>query len=55
MGTGSILNCHPLTGEVTWKNVGNEYQKDITIPVIATITFQNLSEVKCKVNVVFKH
>ena len=55
MGTGSILNCDPITGTVTWKNVGNEYQKDITIPVIATITFQNLSEVKCTVNVVFKH
>ena len=54
MGTGSILNCNPLTGEVTWKNVGNEYQKDITIPVIATVTFENLSKVECKVNVVFK-
>ena len=54
MGTGSTLECDSATGDVTWKNVGNEYQKDITIPVIATVTFDDLSIVTCTINVKFE-
>lgn len=53
MGEASVLDINPNTGKVTWKRVGNEYNRDLVIPVIATVKFEDLSIVECVIPVKF--
>ena len=53
MGVNSYLNLDTNTGTVTWKRVGNEYNRDLVLPVIATVTFTDLSVVECVIPVTF--
>ena len=51
MSAGSTLSVDENSGEFTWKNEGSTLKKDYVLPVVATVTFENLSEVKCVINV----
>ena len=51
MSAGSTLIVDENSGEFTWKNEGSTLKRDYVLPVVATVTFENLSEVKCVINV----
>ncbi|MBQ8811510.1 MAG: hypothetical protein IJZ70_04285 [Bacteroidales bacterium] len=51
MSANSVLECNPTTGVVTWKNEGSTLVADHYVPVIATVTFDKLSVVKCVIDV----
>ena len=51
MSAGSTLSVDENSGVFTWKNEGSTLKKDYVLPVVATVTFENLSEVKCVINV----
>ena len=48
--TNSTLDVD-ANGKFTWKNEGSTLKRDYVLPVIATVTFADLSEVKCVINV----
>ena len=52
----TVLKVNETTGQVTWKNEGSALKEGSSyeIPVICTVTYKNLSVIKCKVNVVLK-
>ena len=51
MSAGSTLSVHEDSGVFTWKNEGSTLKRDYVLPVVATVTFENLSEVECVINV----
>ena len=56
LASGSKLEIKSSTGEITWLNLGSALKDGsvYNIPVICTVTYANLSVVKCKVNVQLK-
>jgi len=50
MSDGSVLDVDDA-GVVTWKNEGATLTKDYKLAVIATVTFEDLSVVECKIPV----
>lgn len=51
MSNNSKLSVDSATGVVTWYNEGTELVEDHNLTVIATVTFENLSVVKCEIPV----
>ncbi|WP_217932472.1 PL29 family lyase N-terminal domain-containing protein [Bacteroides caecimuris] len=51
MSANSELNVDATTGVVTWKNEGSTLTRDYNLTVIATVTFKDLSVVKCEIPV----
>ena len=49
--SGSTLSVDPTSGVVTWKNEGTTLAKDLEFKVKATVTFTDLSVVKCYITV----
>lgn len=43
----AVFKINAATGEITYDNLGAQLQPSYTFNVIATVTFDNLSEVKC--------
>lgn len=46
-----VSNDEKDAGKVTWKNQGALLQKDYALTVVATVTFKDLSVVKCNIPV----
>ncbi|WP_286334787.1 PL29 family lyase N-terminal domain-containing protein [Bacteroides caecimuris] len=51
MSANSELKVDAATGEVTWKNEGSHLNRDYRLTVMATVTFEDLSVVKCAIPV----
>ena len=51
MSANSELKVNATTGVVTWKNEGSTLTRDYNLTVIATVTFKDLSVVKCEIPV----
>lgn len=51
ISAGSTFEVNASTGVVTWKNEGATLKRDYNVTVIATVTFENLSKVECRIPV----
>ena len=51
LANGSVFEIDAATGVITWENKGSKLTENKTFTVIATVTFEDLSVVKCEIPV----
>lgn len=51
LSEGSTFEVDNMSGEVTWENEGATLAQDYVVTVIATVTFEDLSVVECRIPV----
>ena len=51
LATGSIFDIDATTGKITWVNKGSKLTENKNFTVIATVTFEDLSVVECRIPV----